>query len=350
MLIDRYKELALSKKRELLAPNAEFLVYHWSGECEAFAPATGEMAPPREQVISFGDHNCRVDTGKPFPYADQMPSKAGKFEYSELNWAEDFAFFLDHSPVVIHESELIVSEMNWQLEEARLYKYPEECQRLGFEARKLGAGGFSLAHNLPGPLHRHHAGLDRHPGEDPQKTARSSNLRNRKSAEYLKASELVVEAILRYIRRHADEALRRSGGEADPAQRALYTRIARNCRALAEGAPQTFEQGVQWVQFYIVTERMTATATGTAASTSSFTTCTGGMRTPAGWPGRGAQPDRGALSEVRRALLRLRRQEAGPDRRHHELSWVAPGGLRPAGGYNHLGVMWHSDIDPAFFR
>ncbi|MEA4819465.1 MAG: hypothetical protein VB117_12600, partial [[Clostridium] scindens] len=113
-LIARNRELALGKKRELLAPNPEFLIYHWSGECEAFAPASGELAPPKEQVISFGDHNCRVETGKPYPYADQMPSKTGKFEYSEYNWAVDYAYFLDHSPVVIHPDELIVGEMNWQ--------------------------------------------------------------------------------------------------------------------------------------------------------------------------------------------------------------------------------------------
>ena len=91
--------LRTHKKRELLAANPEFLIYHWSGECEAFAPATGEQAPPKEQVISFGDHSCRVDTGKPFPFADQMPSKVGKFEYSEYNWAVDYAFFLDHHQV-----------------------------------------------------------------------------------------------------------------------------------------------------------------------------------------------------------------------------------------------------------
>ena len=54
-----------------------------------------------------------------------MPSKTGKFEYSEYNWAVDYAYFLDHSPVVIHPDELIVGEMNWQFDEARLYKYPE---------------------------------------------------------------------------------------------------------------------------------------------------------------------------------------------------------------------------------
>lgn len=351
VLIDRYKELALSKKRELLAANAEFLVYHWSGECEAFAPASGEMAPPKDQVISFGDHNCRVDTGKPFPYVDQMPSKVGKFEYSEYNWAVDFAFFLDHSPITIHPGELIVSEMNWQLEEARLYKYPDECQKLGFEARKVGAGGFSLAHTCPDLGIGITLGWTGILDKIRRNCEKFERYGNSKSATYLMASELVVEAIIRFIQRHADRARELLATETDPEQRALYERIAANCDALAVGAPQTFEQGIQWIQFYILTERMTGHGNGY------------GRLDQFMYDLYRKDMDSGRLTrrEARDLIAELYlkygapyfsfggRKADGTDATN-ELSWVALEAYDLLGGYNHLGVMWHSDMDPDFYR
>ena len=351
ILIDRNRELALSKKRELLAPNAEFLIYHWSGECEAFAPASGEMAPPKDQVISFGDHCCRIDTGKPYPYTDQMPSKVGKFEYSETNWAEDFAFFLDHSPIIIHPSELIVSEMNWQLEEARLYKYPDECQQAGFEARKLGAGGFSLAHTCPdlgigislgwtGILEKIH-----------RNCKKFEEYGNRKSAEYLRASAVVVEAIIRFIKRHGDRARELLATETDAQQCELYRRIAQNCDALAEGAPQTFEQGIQWIQFYVITERMTGHGNGYGR----FDQFMYDLYRRDMDSGRITRED--ARNLIGELYLKYGAPYFGFGGRKrdmsdatNELSWVALEAYDMLGGYNHLGVMWHSDMNPDYFR
>ena len=119
--------------------NAEFLVYHWSGEAATFSPATGEHACDVEQRIGIGDHNARVDVGIPYPNASTMPSKTGKFEYTPLNWAEDYAYFIDNSPAEVHENELIVGEFHWQLDEARFFQYPDEQRDAGFEARELGA-------------------------------------------------------------------------------------------------------------------------------------------------------------------------------------------------------------------
>lgn len=71
----RSTDLSKNGKRNVYVDNAEFLVYHWSGHSAGFSPATGEMALAEDQRINLGDHNCRVDIGKAFPYADQMPSK-----------------------------------------------------------------------------------------------------------------------------------------------------------------------------------------------------------------------------------------------------------------------------------
>jgi len=148
-LIDKRLQLVIEKKRDLYCDNAEFLVYHWSGEAATFSPATGEHACNVDKRIEIGDHNARVDTGVPFPKADEMPSKKEKFEYNPLNWAMDYAFFIDNSPAEVYENELIVGEFHWQLDEARFFQYPEEQRQAGFEARMLGAGGISFTHTCP---------------------------------------------------------------------------------------------------------------------------------------------------------------------------------------------------------
>ena len=78
-----------------------------------------------------------------------MPSKVKGFEYSCGNWAEDYAFFLDHSPAEVLENERVVGEFHWMLEEARFFQYPEAQRKLGRDARELGAGGISFTHTCP---------------------------------------------------------------------------------------------------------------------------------------------------------------------------------------------------------
>ena len=74
-LIDRRLQLVIDKKRDIYCDNAEFLVYHWSGEAATFSPATGEHACEINKRIEIGDHNARVDIGRPFPKTDEMPEQ-----------------------------------------------------------------------------------------------------------------------------------------------------------------------------------------------------------------------------------------------------------------------------------
>lgn len=121
-LANRSHSLSKDNKRDVYVDNAEFLVYHWSGQAETFSPATGEQA--NDNRINIGDHNCRVDNGMPYPHVDTMPSKVDGLELTAENWAKDYAYFLINSPAEIYENELIVGEFHWQLDEARLFKYP----------------------------------------------------------------------------------------------------------------------------------------------------------------------------------------------------------------------------------
>ena len=99
-LLDRRDRLGREGRRSNFVDNAEFLVYHWSGTGEGFAPPTGEQAI--SERINIGDNNCRVSLGIPFPCVDEMPSRVEGLENDVLNWARDYAFFLDHNPCEIH--------------------------------------------------------------------------------------------------------------------------------------------------------------------------------------------------------------------------------------------------------
>ncbi|MDL2256463.1 pyruvate formate lyase family protein, partial [Parabacteroides sp. OttesenSCG-928-K15] len=252
----RNLELAQNHKRDIYVDNPEFLVYHWSGKAAAFSPATGETAASESERINLGDHNCRIDTGGGYPFVKDMPSKVSGFSYDPINFARDYAFFLDHSPVAVHPYEKITGEFYWQLDEARYFKYPEENQELGFKARRMGAGGMSLAHTCPdlsiglelgwsGLLHKIRGYKEKYKSFD-----------NQNSYEYLCAAEIVCESVIRYVERYAEKTKVLAEQEKDPEIKEIYETVSKNCRNLVEKAPSTFIEALQWINFFQIAERI----------------------------------------------------------------------------------------------
>lgn len=345
----RSTDLAKSGKKNVYVDNAEFLVYHWSGHTAGFSPATGEMAVEGTR-INVGDHNCRVDNGEPFPYADEMPSKVNGFEYTTKNWADDYVFFLDHSPAEINPNETIVGEFHWQLDEARNFVYPKEVRDLGFDLRVLGAGGTSLAHTCPDlsiGLSKGWAGLLKDVTKSKEKWAK---LGNEQRTDYLSAMENVLNAIIRYVRKHSERATKLALNEKNPEQKKLYLKIAENTKAIAEGAPQTFVQAVQWIQLFQVVERMNGHGNGYGRLDQLLID----------FYKKDLKNGTITRDEARSILAELYlkyggnyfsfagRKKDGTDATN-EVSWVGLEAYDMLGGYNHLGVMWHSDIDKAYY-
>lgn len=346
----RSTDLSKEGKRNVYVDNAEFLVYHWSGHSAGFSPATGELALSDQERINLGDHNCRVDNGKPFPYAAEMPSVRKGFAYTAENWAEDYVFFLDHSPAEVYPDETIVGEFHWQLDEARRFVYPEDVTELGFDLRQKGAGGTSLAHTCPDlsiGLAKGWTGLLADVRASKEKWTRYGN---QKRIRYLTALESVVESIIRYTARHVDRALELAAGDCDAEQKARYERIAANMRQLAEGRPETFEQAVQWIQLYQVVERINGHGNGYGRLDQLLIDF------------YRRDVERGILTreEARDLLAELYlkyggnyfsfggRLRDGSDATN-EVSWIGLEAYDMLGGYNHLGVMWHPDMDPDYY-
>jgi formate C-acetyltransferase len=348
-LNERNHELAVSGKRDLLVDNAEFLVYHWSGESAAFTPATGESA--HDHAINIGDHNCRVDIGGEFPAADQLPSRVDGYEMNATNWARDYSFFLDHSPAEVHPDELIVGEFHWQLDEARRFKYPQDQLDLGLEARKLGAGGISFTHTCPDlsiGLERGWTVLTEEAAERARVFRDAGNI---DSADYLDAMVVVGKAVSRFILRHAETAERLASEATNTEEQARYNRVAENCRAIATDRPRTLYQAIQWIQFFLVAERLHGHGNGYGRLDQ--------LLQPFYVADMAA--GRTTREEARELVAEIYLKYGGNywsfggrdvDGRDAtvEMSWVALEAYDITGGYNHLGLMWHKDIDPDFFR
>lgn len=350
-LIDRRDWLHKSHKRDVYCDNAEFLVYHWSGEAEAFTPATGEQSKAESERINIGDHNCRVDNGKPFPYADQMPSKVNGFEYSWDNWATDYAFFLDHSPAEVYPNEKVVGEFHWQLDEARLYRYPDAVRDIGFEGRELGAGGFSFTHTCPDLSIGLKLGWQGLLEKAQTNRAKYEEHRNDKSAEYLAASEIVAKAAMRYFKKYSDKALALAEKENDATKKACYQEVHENTKNIWKDAPQTFKEAVQWIQLYQICERMYGHGNGYGRLDlylNDFYLAD-------------IKAGRITKEEAREYIAELYLKYGGNyfsfgarDKELKdatcEMSWIGVEAYDMVGGYNQLGVMWHSEIDKPFWN
>ena len=347
-LAERRDRLGREGRRSNFVDNPEFLVYHWSGVGEGFAPPTGAQAV--SQRINVGDNNCRVSLGIPFPDAAGMPSRMDGLSCDVLNWARDYAFFLDHNPCEIHPEEEVVGEFHWQLDEARCFRYPDEVHEAGFAARKLGAGGISYAHTCPDLS----IGLELGWGGLLKKVrywkARHEANGNEHSARYLAAQELVVESIQRWVNRHAEKAARLANDAGTDLAR-HYQLVEETCRAIVSEPPHTFLQAVQWIQFFQLSERIIAHGNGYGRLDQLL----------AGFYRRDLSAGRLDADEARGWIAELfckyggnyfsvgGRDQQGRDATN-ELSRIILEAYDLNGGDNNLGVMWHAEIAPEFFQ
>lgn len=348
-LINRRLQLVIEKKRDLYCDNAEFLVYHWSGEAASFSPATGEHACSIDNRINIGDHNARVDIGIPFLKASEMPSKKGKYELTPLNWASDYAFFIDNSPAEVYENELIVGEFHWQLDEARYFQYPEEQRNTGFEARELGAGGISFTHTTPdlsigltlgwnGLLEKVRANIKKFKNEG--KTDQ---------VNYLLGSEKIALGIQRFIKRHADEARNKASQCNDSEQIDRYLSIAEVCDNLSENAPQTFHEAVQWIWFFQVAERMHGHGNGYGRTDQLLQTFYEKDISAGKITRQQARELVGEMYIKYGSYTALGGRLKDKTDATNDMSWICLEAYDLVGGINHMGVMWHADMDKGFY-
>jgi formate C-acetyltransferase len=348
-LAERSHELAKANKRDVYVDNPEFLVYHWSGQAETFSPATGEQA--NNNRINIGDHNCRVDVGTGYPFVESIPSKVNGLELNAENWAKDYAYFLTHSPAEIYENESIVGEFHWQLDEARLFKYPDYIHNLGFEARKLGAGGISFTHTCPDLRIGLDLGWDGLLEKVKINREKFKKYGNKQSVDYLNAAETVTLAIIKYIESYAIKAEELAKNESDVEQKERYEKIAVTCSKIAHEAPSTYYETVQWIQLFQIVERINGHGNGYGRLDQYLIE----------YYRKDIKEGILTKDEAREYIAELYLKYGGNyfsfggrdydgNDFTNEVSWIGVEAYDMVGGYTQLGVMRHPDINKDFFE
>lgn len=349
-LVERSQALSVGGKRFLYTADTTQLLYHWTDKCNAIVPQSGDWSYPAEQNMSLGDHACRVDLGVDFPRLKEVPSRVEGYRADGESWGKDYAFLLDNHPIEIHPSELIVGEFHWEMNEIRQYDFGPEVHELGRIAREMGAGGTSHGHtcsDLGIGLTQGWGGILARIKES---LALYTRLENRNKTVYLTGLQYVCESIIRYIRRHSERALELAAAETDPEQRALYERVAACCANIAENPPSSYYEAVQWIQFAVMTDRMVGHGNG-YGRIDLYLIDLYRKDIAAGTLTR--QEAREYLAEM---FLKLRGQFFSMGGRladnsdaTNEMSWVVMEAYDMVDDYNNLGVMWHEDMDPAFY-
>ena len=340
-LAQRSRELALSGKRILWGTNdPESLVYGWSGK----AP------PPGAESMSLGDHACWIDIG-PFPQVDEMPSRVNGYEATGESWGRDYAFLLDHSPVEIFENERIVGEIHWEMHMVRQYLWPDSVREAGKRAHELGAGGMSSGHTCPDLAIGLAQGWGGILGRIKESREKYEKLDNKPKASYLHGLQMICESVIRFIQRHADRAFELAERETDPWQKETYLRIADSCAHIACDPPRTYHEGVQWVHFAVILDRMVGHGNGYGRLDLYLIDLYRKSR------GDGALSDEEAREYLAEMFLKLRGhyfslggRDADLKDATNEMSFVVLEAYDLIGDYNNIGVMWHPDMDKRLYE
>ena len=346
-LRDRSRELSISGRRNLYTANETQLVYHWSDAGNAIAPRSGEN---EFKGLSLGDHGCRVDIGIPFPHLDKMPSKIDGYEKTPESWGKDFKFLLDNSPAEIYDNEFIIGEFHWEMNEVRPYDFGDEVKRLGKIAREFGAGGNSHGHTCPdlsigltqgwgGILERINASLEKY-----------EKLENAKKVSFLKGAKYSCEAIIGFIKKHSEKAHRLYLESDNQDEKERFLRIADACANIATKPPKSFYEGVQWLTFAVITDRIVGHGNGYGRIDQYLidlfeNDIKSGVVT--------RDEAREYLAEM---FLKLRgqffsmggRDKNGKDATN-DVSFLVTEAYDMIDDYNNLGVMWHPDMNKEFY-
>lgn len=306
------------------------------------------------QFGAYGDHRCWLNIG-PFPHMDKVPSRIEGYRMDCEQWGADYACMLDYTQPHIYPCETIVGEIYWEIGCIRpctLDQAPnaQELQEKLNYALEMGGFPDAYGHTCPDMQIVLQEGYDSILARIRKYKDLYTELKNERRATVLRGFEQVCLACIRYIERYAQLAEKMEGEASDEDEQARFHKIAVCCRNIAHNPPASFYEAVQALQFAILFDRSVGHGNGY------------GRMDQYMMPFYQADMDRGTLTrtEAREYLaemyMKLRGQFfsfAGrlPDGRDatNEMSWVALEAYDLIGDYNNLGVMWHSDIDPAYY-
>ncbi|MCL4378781.1 MAG: hypothetical protein M1409_10495 [Actinobacteria bacterium] len=334
------KDIALGQAASGPASGSRF------GIIEAFT--SGESK--NNKIVSLGDQSAVVRNGKPFP--GELPSSKNGFTYDVVNFATDLASFYDQNPAEIYPGENIVGEYHWSFGDLRprVFPDPEELEALGEISARFGSSGYPVTHSCVDLSIGINQGWTGILSRIKKSIKKFEAQKKKKELEYLYSAKIVCESIINFIQRHSDKAIMLASEEKNSGQKKRYLKIAEICKNISINAPESFHEGVQWVWFYIMVERMLSDGNGyDRLDQDLYDLYKNDIENKV------ITRDE-ARDLVAELYLKFPtfftfggRDKDGNDATN-ELSWVCIEAYDMTGTMMEMSVMWHSDIDPEFFR
>ncbi len=232
----------------------------------------------------------------------------------------------------------------------RQYEWPEYVREMEKEAWAMGAAGISSGHTCPDleiGLTQGWGGILDRIIASRQKYER---LDNQPKASYLRGLQMICESVIRFIQRHSDRAYELAAQETDPWQKETYLRIARCCANIAYDSPKTYYEGVQWIHFAVMMDRVVGHGNGYGRLDLYLIDLYRKSKAV------GELSDEEAREYISEMFLKLRGhffsmggRDANLKDATNEMSFVVLEAYDLIGDYNNIGVMWHPDINPEFY-
>ncbi|MBT3272294.1 MAG: hypothetical protein HN368_04000 [Spirochaetales bacterium] len=340
----------LSERRDRIDREHGRVIFAVSSDIALGQASSRPAAISSDGLVALGDQSTVVRIEAPFPGI--LPSGDTGILYNPMNKALDYKALLDASPAEVYPGETIVGEFHWDLMELRPRLFPEsaELEMISDEASALGAGGYPVTHTCADLS----LGIDMGWGGIHGKIVSSLENHRREGrnerADYLESQKVVCEAIIRFIEKHAAIAHNLSLEAPDPEQCKRYQTVALACANITRKPPGTFHEGVQWLWFFMMAERMDCGGNGYGRLDQYL------------FPlyekdvAAGVLTKTGARELIAELFLKNGtffslggRLRDGSDATN-ELSWICLEAYDMIGGMMMLGAMWHGDVDAKFIK
>ena len=224
-------------------------------------------------------------------------------------------------------------------------------REVGRWAAELGASGFSSGHTCPDLA----IGLSQGWGGILERIKASREkyiqLDNPSKASYLHGLQMICESVIRFIQRHAEKARELAADRRPiPGRKQTYLRIADCCAHIALHPPRTYYEGVQWIHFAVMMDRVVGHGNGYGRLDLYLIDLYRKSKAA------GELSDEEAREYLSEMFLKLRGQffslggrDAELKDATNEMSFVVLEAYDLIGDYNNLGVMWHPDINREFY-
>ncbi len=280
-----------------------------------------------------------------------MPSEVNGYEATGESWGRDYAFLVDHFPVEIHPDERIVGEIHWEMHMVRQYVWPEHVRDMEKEPAEMGAGGISSgtpARTWPSACPR--AGAGSWSGSNRAGRNTSGSITSPRPPICM-GLQMICESVIRFIQRHAEKASSWRERKPIPGRKQTYLRIADCCAHIACDPPRTYYEGVQWIHFAVMMDRVVGHGNGYGRLDLYLIDLYRKSKAA------GELSDEEAREYLSEMFLKLRGhffslggRDAELKDATNEMSFVVLEAYDLIGDYNNLGVMWHPDINREFYN